>query len=71
MEKEIRWKSLLLLQDTKYTSKSIVACDFNMTWNNIEKRGGSIIRDPFREWMEELMAKWDLTDTKPSKGKYT
>jgi hypothetical protein len=36
-----------------------------------EKRGGSIVRDPAREWVEDLAAAWDLLDIKPTKGRYT
>jgi hypothetical protein len=35
-----------------------------------EKRGGSIVRDPTREWVEDIAAAWDLLDIKPTKGRY-
>jgi hypothetical protein len=36
-----------------------------------EKRGGSIVRDPAREWVEDIVVAWDLLDIKPTKGRYT
>ena len=36
-----------------------------------EKRGGFTVRDPAREWVEDLIQHWDLLDIKPVKGKYT
>ena len=37
----------------------------------MEKRGGSIIRDPFGEKLEDLMTDLDLLDPTPKNGKYT
>jgi hypothetical protein len=28
------------------------------------------VRDPAREWVEDLISNWDLEDIKPTKGKY-
>jgi hypothetical protein len=39
-----------------------------VTLNHIEKRGGSFVKDPFRENMEDLLSTWDLVDIKPIKG---
>ena len=36
-----------------------------------EKKGGSIVRDPDREWVEDIMLDWDLEDIKPSRGNFT
>ena len=36
-----------------------------------EKRGGSIVQDPFGERLEDLMNTWKVIDIKPKKGKYT
>jgi hypothetical protein len=36
-----------------------------------EKKGGSIVRDLAREWVEDIMLDWDLEDIKPSRGKFT
>ena len=48
-----------------------MAGDFHVILNSKEKRGGNIVRDPFREKMEYLMMDWDLVDVKLVKGKYT
>eukprot|EP00253_Pinus_taeda_P002180 PITA_02180 len=45
--------------------------DFNLTLLSSKKRGGSIVRDPTRESVEDLMQDWDLIDIKPTLGKYT
>ena len=36
-----------------------------------KKKGGSPVRDPAREWVEDIIMDWDLEDIKPSKGKFT
>jgi hypothetical protein len=43
----------------------------NVTLSTIEKKGGSIVRDPTREWVEDIMLEWELEDVKPIKGNYT
>ena len=42
-----------------------------MTLSSTEKKGSSLVRDPAREWVEDLMIDWDLEDVKPEWGKYT
>jgi hypothetical protein len=37
----------------------------------LEKKGESIVRDPFREKSEDMINEWDLLDIKLVKGKYT
>ena len=37
----------------------------------MEKRGGSMVQDPFQGTLEYLISKWDLIDIKPKRGKYT
>jgi hypothetical protein len=49
----------------------IIGGDLNVTLIVEEKKGGSIVRDPAREWVEDLMLDWDLEDMKPSNGKFT
>jgi hypothetical protein len=49
----------------------ILGGDLNVTMAQEEKRGGSIVRDPAREWVEDLVSTWDLIDIKPAKGLYT
>jgi hypothetical protein len=45
--------------------------DFNVVLRNKEKRGGNIVRDSFKENMEDLINDWDMVDIKLVKGKYT
>ena len=49
----------------------IIAGDLNVTLCQEEKRGGSLVRDPIRETIDEIILDWDLMDIKPSSGKYT
>jgi hypothetical protein len=65
------WDYLIHLKGFIHWHNNIVAGDFNTTLCQKEKRGGSIVRDPFRERMEDLISLCDLTDVKPQKGKYT
>jgi hypothetical protein len=70
-EKQECWNSLLEFQDSDFASNCIFVGDFNMTLQKNEKKGGSIFRDPCREWMEDLMQSLNLLDIHPSKGHYT
>jgi hypothetical protein len=36
-----------------------------------EEKGGTPIRDPTREWVEDTMLDWGLEDIKPNKGNFT
>ena len=45
--------------------------DLNIILSQDEKRGGSLVRDPIREIVDETILEWDLMDVKPSIGKYT
>jgi hypothetical protein len=70
-EKRSCWDTLkdyLLLNDLE---NIIIGGDLNVTLAMIEKKGGSIVQDPAREWVEDIMSDWDLEDVKPTKGKYT
>ena len=49
----------------------IISGDLNVTLAASEKKGDSIVRDPSREWAEDIILGWDLVDIKPSKGKFT
>ena len=51
--------------------KIIIVGDLNVTLALGEKKGGSIVRDPCREWDEDIILDWDLEDIKPPRGKYT
>ena len=70
-EKKVCWDSIRSLADLENLENTIIAGDFNVTLLSSEKRGGSIVRDPTREWVDDLMQDRDLLDIKPSNGKYT
>ena len=42
----------------------------NLTLNINEKRSGSSVRDSSKEWVEDLIQKWDLMNINPGKGLY-
>ena len=65
------WDSLLSLKADLHGKDIIIAGDFNTKKSILEKRRGSIIRDPFGENLEDLMADLDLLDPMPKNGKYT
>ena len=65
------WESLLSLKTDLQGKDLIIAGDFNTTKSSLEKRGGSIIKDPFSEKLEDLMAELDLLDPMPKIGKFT
>jgi exonuclease III len=70
-EKKDCWETMSKLKDIDAQENCIIAGDFNTTLHQGEKKGGSIVRDQFRENMEDLITDLDLFDVKPSKGKYT
>lgn len=35
-----------------------------------EKKGGLLVRDPAREWVEDLILDWELEHVKPTSGKF-
>ena len=64
-------ETLNLLREELQGKDSIFVGDFNATKSQMEKRGGSIVRDPFGEKMEDLMADLDLLDPSLKNEKYT
>eukprot|EP00253_Pinus_taeda_P012315 PITA_12315 len=70
-EKKICWNSLHTFLLEQNPENIIIAGDLNVTLDIDEKKGGSIVRDPAREWVEDIMLGWDLEDIKLSSGKYT
>lgn len=70
-EKKICWNSLDSFLLEQNPENIIIAGDLNVTLALDEKKGGSIVRDPAREWVEDIMLGWDLEDIKPSSGKFT
>jgi hypothetical protein len=70
-EKNNCWQTLLDYLTDNELENIILGGDLNVTLAQEEKRGGSIVRDPAREWVEDLISAWDLMDIKPTRGHYT
>eukprot|EP00253_Pinus_taeda_P008466 PITA_08466 len=70
-EKRECWDSIRQLSESENLENVIVAGYLNLTMCMEEKRGGTIIRDLVREWVEDLMQDWDLLDIPQENGKYT
>lgn len=70
-EKKHCWDSIRSLADSEELANIIIVGDLNLTLSLLEKRGRSTVRDPAREWVEDLLQGWDMIDIKPSSGKYT
>eukprot|EP00253_Pinus_taeda_P019942 PITA_19942 len=66
--KKYCWDSIRNQVDLKNLENIIIAGDLNLTLHSSEKRGGNAVRDPAREWVEDIMQDWDLLDIKPSSG---
>ena len=70
-EKKYCWDSILSYLLLHSPENIIIAGDLNVTLAVNEKKGGSPVRDPAREWVEDLMLGWELEDIKPTSGKFT
>ena len=70
-EKRDCWDSLSLFLSANQLDNLVLAGDMNVTLALSEKKGGSPVRDPAREWVEDIISGWDLADIKPSRGKFT
>lgn len=70
-EKRVCWDSLKSFLKLHNPENIIIAGDLNITLSSSKKKRGSPIRDPAREWVENLIMDWDLEDIKPARGKYT
>lgn len=71
VEKKDCWDSIRTQADLVNLENIIIAGDLNLTLLSADKRGGSVVRDPAREWAEDLIQDWDLLEIKPIFGKYT
>ena len=69
-EKRICW-NLLREERSNLQGNVILAGDLNVTLSQDEKRGGSLVRDPIKEIVDETILEWDLMDIKPSSGRFT
>ena len=66
MEKRDCWKSIQDTLSSQNPESIILAWDLNITINAKEKKSGSLVRDPLREIVEDVMRDWDLEDIKPN-----
>ena len=65
------WWNILHDERSNLQGNVILVGDLNISLSQDEKRGGSLVKDPIRELVDEIILDWDLSDVKPSKGKYT
>jgi len=65
------WNTLESFLNSQRLENIILAGDLNVTLAANEKKGGTPIRDPSREWVEYIILGWDLIEIKPVKGKFT
>jgi hypothetical protein len=70
-KKILCWEILWEATNGMQLENIIIAGDLNVVLNPSEKRGDYVIIDPIREWVDEIILDWDLTDIRPSKGKFT
>lgn len=70
-KKRCCWDTLKSFLSTHNPENVIIAGDLNLTLAPEEKKGGSPVRDPTREWVEDIMLDWELEDINPIRGKYT
>jgi exonuclease III len=64
------WQSLIDLDNGSPLQNLIITGDFKTTRAAMQKRGGSIVRDQFRERLEDLISDLNLYDVPSSKGIY-
>ena len=57
--------------EDKKLEPCFIARDFNVTISAAERRGGSKVRDPFGERLEDFISQWALSDVKPKNGTFT
>jgi exonuclease III len=70
-EKKDCWNKLREFLNMHQIENIIIVGDLNVTLSQGEKKGGTIVRDPIREWIEDIKLDWELEDIKPSRGKNT
>ena len=70
-DKRSCWDTLQAALSQHSPKNIIIAGDLNVTLSIEEKKGGSIVRDQAREWVEDIILHWDLMDVKAPSGKFT
>ena len=71
VQKDSFWSSLEEQCEDKKLLPCFIAGDFNTTISAAERRGGSKVRDPYGERLEDLISQWNLTYIIPKNGTYT
>ena len=71
MVKKYCWNLLKDERSIGSLDNVILVDDLNVTLNQAEKRGGSMVKDPIREQIDEIILDWDLSDVIRAKGKFT
>lgn len=62
---------MLKLKDSKLSKGFIFFGNFNLTLYPWGKKGGTLVKDPFKEHMEDLISSFKLVDIKLMGKKYT
>ena len=70
-DKATFWEDLNNIKEELREKDLIIVGDFNTTRTQSEKCGGTKVREPFGEKMEDLMADLDLLDIPLRNTKYT
>ena len=69
--KENFWNSLEEQSEGKKLLSFFITGDFNVTISADERKGGTKVRDPFGERLEDLIMLWCLTNINPKNGTFT
>ena len=70
-EKVELWNSLDILKERNMHLNCVIRGDFDTILSNAKRRGRTIVRDPFKDRMEDLIDDWYFLDVIPKVGKYT
>ena len=70
-QKDSFWTLLEEQCEGKKLLPCFIAGDFNVTISADERRGGTKVRDPFGERLEDIISQWGLIDIKPKNGIFT
>ena len=70
-QKDNFWKSLEDQSVDKTLLSFYLVGDFKITISSEERKGGTKVRDPFGERLEDLISLWGLSNIKPKNGTFT
>ena len=71
MRKKECWQIIQETLTSLHPENLILVGYLNIIFSFKEKKWGSIVRDPLREAVEDIMRDWDLEDINPSHGLFT